>query len=102
MVVVSALVAAGEIVLSVSGIKYDASKLSDLARAGIDNLIKFKHLEQSLEKVKQKSNDEGLPYQTLISSIIHKYDLSNKLLPARNFARFFCGIAKSGAAQTFF
>jgi hypothetical protein len=49
MVVVAALVAAGEIVLSVAGIKYDASKLSDLARAGIDNLIKFKHLEQSKE-----------------------------------------------------
>jgi predicted DNA binding CopG/RHH family protein len=29
--------------------------------------------EYDLEKVKQKSNDEGLPYQTLISSIIHKY-----------------------------
>jgi predicted DNA binding CopG/RHH family protein len=29
--------------------------------------------EYDLEKVKQKSAGEGLPYQTLISSIIHKY-----------------------------
>ena len=26
-----------------------------------------------IEKVKQKSAEEGIPYQTLISSIIHKY-----------------------------
>jgi len=26
-----------------------------------------------MEKVKQKSTEEGIPYQTLISSIIHKY-----------------------------
>ena len=26
-----------------------------------------------MEKVKQKSKEEGIPYQTLISSIIHKY-----------------------------
>ena len=26
-----------------------------------------------IEKVKQKSSEEGIPYQTLISSIIHKY-----------------------------
>ena len=26
-----------------------------------------------LEKVKERSGEEGIPYQTLISSIIHKY-----------------------------
>ena len=26
-----------------------------------------------IEKVKQRSAEEGIPYQTLISSIIHKY-----------------------------
>ncbi|MCL2043640.1 MAG: CopG family antitoxin [Treponema sp.] len=26
-----------------------------------------------IEKVKKKSTEEGIPYQTLISSIIHKY-----------------------------
>jgi len=32
-----------------------------------------------MEKVKQKSAAEGLPYQTLISSIIHKY-ITGKLV----------------------
>jgi hypothetical protein len=49
MVIITALVAAGEVVLSVSGTKYDAGKLNELAHAGIDTLIKFKHLEQSKE-----------------------------------------------------
>jgi len=32
-----------------------------------------------LEKVKHKSVEEGIPYQTLISSVIHKY-VSGKLV----------------------
>jgi predicted DNA binding CopG/RHH family protein len=32
-----------------------------------------------IEKVKQRSAEEGIPYQTLISSIIHKY-ISGKLV----------------------
>ena len=32
-----------------------------------------------IEKVKQRSKEEGIPYQTLISSIIHKY-ISGKLI----------------------
>jgi predicted DNA binding CopG/RHH family protein len=32
-----------------------------------------------IEKVKQKSAEEGIPYQTLISSVIHKY-ISGKLI----------------------
>jgi len=32
-----------------------------------------------IEKVKQRSADEGIPYQTFISSIIHKY-ITGKLV----------------------
>ena len=32
-----------------------------------------------IEKVKQRSSGEGIPYQTLISSIIHKY-INGKLI----------------------
>ena len=32
-----------------------------------------------LENVKQKSAEEGIPYQTLISSVIHKY-ITGKLI----------------------
>jgi len=35
-----------------------------------------------IEKVKQRSAEEGIPYQTLISSIIHKY-ITGKLVDER-------------------
>lgn len=35
-----------------------------------------------IEKVKQRSMEEGIPYQTLISSIIHKY-VTGKLIDER-------------------
>jgi len=36
----------------------------------------------TIEKVKQRSAEEGIPYQTLISSIIHKY-IAGKLVDER-------------------
>jgi predicted DNA binding CopG/RHH family protein len=50
-----------------------------IAAANKTKNINIRILEYGLEKVKQKSNDEGLPYQTLISSIIHKY-IAGKLV----------------------
>jgi predicted DNA binding CopG/RHH family protein len=56
--------------------------VSDSEKAGIETIInaanKTKNINirisaYDIEKVKQKSAEEGLPYQTLISSIIHKY-----------------------------
>ncbi|GHV36971.1 hypothetical protein AGMMS49546_03430 [Spirochaetia bacterium] len=44
-----------------------------IASANKTKNINIRISEYDLEKVKQKSADEGLPYQTLISSIIHKY-----------------------------
>jgi len=35
-----------------------------------------------IEKVKQRSAEEGIPYQTLISSVIHKY-ITGKLVDER-------------------
>ena len=35
-----------------------------------------------IEKVKQRSAEEGIPYQTLITSIIHKY-ITGKLVDER-------------------
>jgi predicted DNA binding CopG/RHH family protein len=50
----------------------------------IESAIKTKNINirisaYDVEKVKQKSAEEGLPYQTLISSIIHKY-ITGKLV----------------------
>ena len=35
--------------------------------------INIRISEYDIEKVKQRSAEEGIPYQTLISSVIHKY-----------------------------
>jgi hypothetical protein len=46
MVVMVALVYAGELILSIPGKKYDATGLLQLAGTGIDELIQFKHIER--------------------------------------------------------
>ena len=62
--------------------------LSDTEMNEVDSIInasnKSKNInirisEYNIEKIKQKSMEEGIPYQTLISSIIHKY-ISGRLL----------------------
>jgi predicted DNA binding CopG/RHH family protein len=62
--------------------------LSDAEQAEIETIIntanKTKNINirisvYDIEKVKQKSAEEGIPYQTLISSIIHRY-IAGKLV----------------------
>ena len=40
----------------------------------------------TIEKIKQRSAEEGIPYQTLISSIIHKY-ATGKLVDERSLLK---------------
>lgn len=56
--------------------------LSKVEQAEVEEIIntanKTKNINirisaHDIEKVKQRSAEEGIPYQTLISSIIHKY-----------------------------
>lgn len=62
--------------------------VSAQAKARIDKIIdsarKTKNIsirinEQDLQKIKDRSAKEGLPYQTLISSVLHKY-ITDQLL----------------------
>src|SRR5699024_8484365 len=46
IVLVAALVYSGDIVLAIPGMKFDAAKLPQLAAAGMDELVNFKHIEQ--------------------------------------------------------
>ncbi len=46
IVVMAALVHAGELVLCIPGTKYDAGSVAQLAASNLDELIHFKHLEQ--------------------------------------------------------
>ena len=48
-VLLAALVYSGDIVLSVPGKKFDATGLQQLAATGMDELVRFKHLEQPKE-----------------------------------------------------
>ena len=38
--------------------------------------------ETVLEELKKRSREEGIPYQTLISSVLHKY-VTNRLMDAK-------------------
>ena len=41
---------------------------------------------QDIELLKSKADEEGLPYQTFISSILHKY-ITNKLVDEKNIIK---------------
>ena len=49
IILVAALVHAGDIVLAIPGKKFDANGLQQLAATGMDELVRFKHLEQPKE-----------------------------------------------------
>ena len=49
VVIVAALVYSGDIVLSIPGKKFDATGTQQLAAIGMDELVRFKHLEQPKE-----------------------------------------------------
>lgn len=44
-----------------------------IARARKRRTVNIRIAEKTLEELKQRSEQEGIPYQTLISSILHKY-----------------------------
>ena len=49
IVLIASLVYSGDIVLSIPGKKFDATGLQQLAATGMDELVRFKHLEQPKE-----------------------------------------------------
>lgn len=49
VVILAALVYAGDIVLAIPGVKFDATGLQQLAATNLDELTRFKHLEQPKE-----------------------------------------------------
>ena len=66
---------------STPNLESEKKKYSRIAR---DTILKNKRInirisERDLTKLKSKSVEEGIPYQTLVSSILHKY-ISGKLI----------------------
>ena len=66
---------------SSSDLKGDKKKYSQIARNTIlkNKRINIRISERDLTKLKSKSVEEGMPYQTLVSSILHKY-VSGKII----------------------
>jgi len=52
---------------------------SILAKAKKNKAISLRIAEYDLEKLKEKAASDGIPYQTLINTVLHKY-ITNQLL----------------------
>jgi predicted DNA binding CopG/RHH family protein len=53
----------------------EAKRYQESARATLrkDKRVNIRMTERDLVRIQKKAIEEGLPYQTLISSILHKY-----------------------------
>jgi predicted DNA binding CopG/RHH family protein len=60
---------------SVKGVKGDVDRYSRYARATFrkDRRLNIRISSRDLEAIQKRALEEGLPYQTLISSLLHKY-----------------------------
>ncbi len=52
---------------------------SIIARARKNKAISLRIAEYDLEKLKEKAKNDGIPYQTLITMVLHKY-ITNQLV----------------------
>jgi len=60
---------------SIPNFKREAKRYQEAARATLrkDKRVNIRMSERDVVRFQKKAVDEGLPYQTLISSILHKY-----------------------------
>jgi predicted DNA binding CopG/RHH family protein len=57
-----------------------------ITKANEKNRVTLRLNNQTLELIKRKAQEEGLPYQTLISSVLHKY-VNDKLLDEKHIRK---------------
>ena len=60
---------------SVRGVKKQIKRYKEYAKATVrkDKRVNIRMSEKDLIRIRKKAMEEGLPYQTLISSVLHKY-----------------------------
>jgi predicted DNA binding CopG/RHH family protein len=60
---------------SVKGLKRDRGRYSRYAKATFrkDRRLNIRISSKDLEAIQKRALEEGLPYQTLIASLLHKY-----------------------------
>jgi len=57
-----------------------------LGQAKKNRSISLRISNYTLEKLKEKANNEGVPYQTLVNSILHKY-ITNQLFEKKEILK---------------
>jgi predicted DNA binding CopG/RHH family protein len=57
-----------------------------LEKARKDRNINIRINEQDLARLKKRAEEEGIPYQTMISSILHKY-VSDRLIDEKDILK---------------
>ncbi|MCJ7813669.1 BrnA antitoxin family protein [bacterium] len=65
-----------------------------LSQARKNKSISLRISNFDLEKLKEKANNEGVPYQTLINSILHKY-ITNQLFEKDQILKTYKLLTKS-------
>jgi len=67
--------------ISISNLQKEIEKSKEIARATVikDQRMNIRIAEKDIDTLKIKAIEAGIPYQTLVSSIIHKY-LSGNLV----------------------
>lgn len=65
----------GDASASIENVENEKNRYMHIAREqmGKKKAISIRLLESDIERIKAKSVSQGLPYQTLISSLIHQY-----------------------------
>ena len=60
---------------SVRGVKKQIKRYQEYAKATVrkDKRVNIRMSEKDLIRIQKKAMEEGLPYQTLISSVLHRY-----------------------------
>jgi predicted DNA binding CopG/RHH family protein len=70
--------------ISVSNVEEEKNRYAHIAAAQMSKkkAISIRLLESDLERIKAKSLSQGLPYQTLISALVHQYAIGKIKLDA--------------------
>jgi predicted DNA binding CopG/RHH family protein len=61
--------------ISIDNVEKEKNRYTQIARTQMSKkkAISIRLLESDIERIKAKSLSQGLPYQTLISALIHQY-----------------------------
>ena len=73
---------------SVENVEMEKRRYSEYAAGTIrkDKRVNIRISEKDLRKIQRKALEEGIPYQTLISSLLHKY-VNGRLVDSHSSSR---------------